>query len=346
MADSMLDIFNSDAFSYLSLTTAINKLPPIHTKLGDMGLFKQSSIPTATATVEENQGKLSLVASAPRGTRTNEMQREKRKLRAFPVPHLPEYDSVKADEVLGIREFGSEGSNGSDANAMLSGLKTIASLVNNRLQRMKDSLEATKEWQRCGAIQGIVYEPDGASVIYDWFAEFGITEESFEFDFSNSPTEDVKVTAQRIYRAMGFSLGRTPFTGVQAICGDNFWDAFIQCESVKEAYRYAQNTMLQTQQRNGFMFADIMWINYTARIGSTDLIPTGVARFIPIGAGDTMQEIYAPADFVEAVNTPGLPYYAKQERMQFDKGIDMHAQSNPLIMCNRPACLKKGTIKA
>lgn len=346
MSNVLLDIFNQDAFSYLSMTTAINKLPPIHTKLGDMGLFKKSSINTAIATVEEKQGKLSLVTSAPRGTRTNEMQREKRKIRAFPVPHLPEYDTVKADEVLGIRQFGME-SDGVDANAQLAQLQSISTLVNNRLQSMKDAIDATLEWHRVGAIQGVVYEPDNSTVIYNWFTEFGITEESFEFDFSNTPTEDVKVTCQQVYRAMGFSLGRTPFTGVQAICGDDFWDAFIACESVKEAYRYySSNTMLQQQQRNGFMFADINWINYTARVGSTDLIPATVCRFIPIGAGDTMQEIYSPGDFIEAVNTMGQPYYAKQEVMPFGKGIDLHAQSNPLVMCNRPAVLKKGTIKA
>ena len=345
MSSLLLDVFNQDAFSFISLTTAINKLPELPSKLGGMKLFKQTSIATAVATVEESLGKLSLITSAPRGTRTAEMVHEKRRTRAFPVPHLPAFDTVKADEVLGIREFGS-GTDGSDGNPELSSiLRTISSLVNNRLERMKDAIEVTKEWQRCGAIQGIVYEPDGSTVIWDWFTEFAITEDSFAFDFSATPTTDVKATAQKICRSMQFSLGRTPHTGIQAICGDDFWDAFISCSSVKEAYKYyASNTMLQQQQRNGFMFADINWINYTARVGSTDLIPAAVARFVPIGAGDCLQEIYAPADFVEAVNTMGQPYYAKQERMPFDKGIDLHAQSNPLIMCNRPSVLKKGTI--
>lgn len=143
---------------------------------------------------------------------------------------------------------------------------------------------------------------------------------------------------------MIFALGNQPYTGIQAICGDNFWDAFISCASVKEAYKNYDNTFLKQQQRNGFTFGDIFWMNYTAKVGGTDLIDSDTCRFIPMGAGETLQEIYAPADFIETVNTAGQPYYAKQMVLPYDKGIEMHAQSNPLIMCNRPACLMEGTI--
>jgi len=33
--------------------------------------------------------------------------------------------------------------------------------------------------------------------------------------------------------------------------------------------------------------------------------------------------------------------YMKQERLPFDKGIQLHAQANPIFICNRPACLIK-----
>ena len=49
-----------------------------------------------------------------------------------------------------------------------------------------------------------------------------------------------------------------------------------------------------------------------------------------------MQTIYAPADYIETVNTVGLPFYAKQQLMDFDKGVEIETQSNPLCINTRP----------
>jgi hypothetical protein len=35
------------------------------------------------------------------------------------------------------------------------------------------------------------------------------------------------------------------------------------------------------------------------------------------------------------------PLYAKQEPRRFDRGTDLHTQSNPLPMCHRPGILVK-----
>jgi hypothetical protein len=53
---------------------------------------------------------------------------------------------------------------------------------------------------------------------------------------------------------------------------------------------------------------------------------------------------YGPADYVEAANTIGLPYYAKQELLQFGKGVDLEAQSNPISLCTRPRSVVKLTV--
>ena len=50
-----------------------------------------------------------------------------------------------------------------------------------------------------------------------------------------------------------------------------------------------------------------------------------------------------PANYMETVNTIGLPYYAKQEPMDFDKGIEVETQSNPIHLCTRPAAICKLT---
>ena len=51
---------------------------------------------------------------------------------------------------------------------------------------------------------------------------------------------------------------------------------------------------------------------------------------------------FAPANYIETVNTIGLPRYAKGVVDQWGKRVDFEAQSNPLNICTRPRCLMKG----
>lgn len=331
---SMLDVFNDDAFGMINMTLAINKLPEQPSKLGDMGLFRQIPINTTTAVIEERNGKLSLVQTSPRGTRTAEQPHAKRTVRSFIVPHLQEDDAILADAIQGVRDFGN-----SDQ------METLTTIVNNRLESMKQCISATREWQRVGALQGIVYDADGSTVIYNLFTEFSVTQLTYNFDFSfSAPAVDIKTGATKVRRLIEHAIGATPFTGIMAVCGDDFWDAFITCSSVQVKYLNSQsNNELRGLQRQGFLFEDINWWNYSTKIGSTFLIPAANAFFVPTGTPDLFVEYLAPADYIETVNTMGKEYYAKQMLMEYDKGINVQAQSNPLNICTRPGIVIKGT---
>jgi hypothetical protein len=52
--------------------------------------------------------------------------------------------------------------------------------------------------------------------------------------------------------------------------------------------------------------------------------------------------VFAPADYVETVNTMGKPRYVKQYTMQNDKGIHLDTQMNALNFCTRPLALQSG----
>jgi hypothetical protein len=78
-------------------------------------------------------------------------------------------------------------------------------------------------------------------------------------------------------------------------------------------------------------------------LGTRRFIAAGEAHAFPVGTVDTFATYFAPADFNETVNTLGQPLYAKQEPRKFDRGTDLHTQSNPLPMCHRPGVLIKLT---
>lgn len=325
----MLDVFRSDAFSVIELTKAMELLPYAPARLDP--LFPKKGVSTTSVTIEYREGKLSLLPVAARGTMPTYETRGQRKLRSFLVPHIPANDAVMADEVQGVRAFGSE-----------TDVETVSAVVNEKLAALKQDHELTWEYHRIGALQGEILDADGTTVIYNLFDEFGLAQYVGTLD---PATDDIKAAAMTIIREMESRLGATPYTRIRAICGDQFWDDMIANTNVKDAWnRFQDNSFARTQQdRAGFNYADITWENYRGKVGSRDFIAADKVVFYPEGVPNLFQHYMAPANFIETVNTNGRPTYAKQETMRFDIGIELHTQSNPLMMCHRPGLLLTAT---
>lgn len=335
----MLDVFKKDAFNAVSLTESIDKLPYQPGALGKLGLFKEKGISTTTAVIEWREGKISLLMTAARGTMPTVNSSRARKTKSFTVPHIPANDTVMAEEVQNVRSFGSEDQ-----------LEAVSEIVTDKLETLKQYHEVTHEYHRIGAIQGVVKDGDGSTTLLNLFTEFGIAETNVNFDFT-AGVMDVKLKVLEVVRALQLALGAETYTSILAVCGDQFFDRLISHDTVKGAFeRWQQGTSKvpftiedPNLQRMGFEFAGVTWMNYRGKIGSVDFIPTATCRFVPIGTKNIFKQYNAPANFMEAVNTVGKRIYAKQRQMDFDIGVELHTQSNPLIICERPAVLIKGT---
>lgn len=335
-----LDVFKADGFSMANLTEAINKLPHAPSILGDMGLFTEKPITTTVAHIEDKQGTLSLLNTAGRGSTKDVYSRPNRTVRDIQVPHVPYFGTIMADDVQNIRAFGSE-----------TELESVSEVVNDVLQSMRSDHEVTQEYHRIGAVQGQIKDGDGSTVIHNLFTIFSATEFSVDIDFS-SGTDDIKHKTIQVIRQMSDSLGGTPFRGIVGICGDSYFDSLVTHASVTGAYdRWRDGEFLRVNQlgsdfhstANGFSFGDIYWFNYRGSIGSTAFFPTDECRFIPLGVPSLFVDVVSPADFMETVNTRGRRFYAKTEMLPYDKGVELHTQSNVLSLCTRPSCLIKST---
>lgn len=306
----MLDVFKQDAFGIVSLTESVNLLPYKPGRLGAMGLFQRKSLTQPVAVIEMKNGRLALIQTAARGTMPNVWSRDTKNARAFTVPHIPLNADVEAVDVEGVRAFGSEDR-----------VEAMSDIINENLETMKQSLEVTIEYHRIGAIQGNVLDADGSSTLFNWFTEFSIVETEVEFDLT-STTTDTKTLAQEVIRNVETALGATPYDHVHAICGDQFWDDFVSHESVKAAFdRWNNGQFLRETQRSGFEYANIVWENYRGSVGNVPFIADDDCRFFPVGAPQLFTEAYAPAPFIETINTPGKQFYAKQEAKKWNLEI-------------------------
>nr|MDT0253421.1 major capsid protein [Endozoicomonas sp.] len=314
----MLDIFNDDAFSLSSLTATINEMEYKPGRLGALGLFNETGINTTTAVVESVNGVLRLLPSSERGAPATQAVGDKRKVRSFVIPHIPHDSTVLAAEVQNVRQFGSE-----DA---LQGVQTV---INQRLGMMNANHEVTLEFLRMGALKGEILDGDGNSILYNLFEEFGVTQQTHDFKFGTTTT-DTRAQAVKARRLVDAAMGAQPYATLRAFCGADFFDGLVNHKSTKEAYqRWQDGEALRNDARGSFRFADINWEEYRGSVGGNDFIPSNEAYLYPEDA-DIFKTWFAPADFVETVNTIGLPRYAKQKVMDFEKGVIIHTQSNPL----------------
>jgi major capsid protein E len=333
----MLDVFKSDAFSVTSLTDAIIKAPHKPGRIGALGLFREKGIPTTNVVIEEKDGRLSLIAATPRGGAASSIGSAKRTARSFVVPHLERESVVMADEVQGVRSFGSE--NTTDA---------VQALINERLEDLRAMHEVTLEYHRVGAIKGQILDADGSTVLFNLFTEFGVAQQTHDIALSVAGT-NVRNQAIAIQRKIETELGGEPVTGYRAFCGDTFFDDLVAHAKVEGALQYQESQLLRTDLRSGFEFGGIVWENYRGKVlkpdgsASVDFFPAAEAYVVPIGPR-IFSTAFAPADFMETVNTMGLPVYAKiAVDEQLNRWAKVHSQSNPMNLCLRPRAVVKVT---
>lgn len=328
----MLDVFNNDAFNMVSLTTSLNKLPFKPARIGQMGLFQDEPINTTVVVVEEKEGYLELLPAGERGEPEKEMTEGRRKVRSFSVPHIPLNSTIRPEDVQGVRAFGSDDQ-----------LETVAAVVNNRLSVMRQSHEVTHEYHKIGAIKGTILDADGTTVIYNLFTEFGVTQDTVDFVLGTAAT-NIKTKCLSVKRLIEDALGAAMYDHIHCLCGSDWFDKFVSHPQVKEAYeRHENGASLRADNRKGFTFADITFEEYRGSVSGVSFVNTAQAHFFPVGVPGLFKQHWAPADFMETANTLGLPVYAKQEPISMNRGIKLHTQSNPLMLCHRPKALVKAT---
>ena len=323
MAD--IQIFNDEAFSVSSLTAAINDQEYLPGRISSLGLFQEEGITTLTVQIEKDGDTLALVPAGERGTSGLVVGASKRQMIPFNTVHLPQRFTIKADEIQGIRAFGTA-----------SELQAVQGVVNARLSKAKRQLDATHEFQRMGALNGLILDADGSTVLLNIYQAFGVQQQSLSMGLNDSATK-IRVKCAEALDMQDDELGSVTSSGARAFCGKNFWNKLVTHKSVEETYlNTIQAAALRGDARESFELGGITWERYRGRIAGVNFIHDDTALLIPEGVPDLYISCFAPADYMETANTQGLPYYSKLEPLPFNKGMAGEAQSNPLHLCTRP----------
>lgn len=341
MSFNILDIFEQDAFSFTTMTTAMREVKYVPSRIGQLGIFQPESIDTLSVAIEkDSDGDLVLVPTSPRGAPGQTIGDTNRSLRQLGVPHFQRDDALMADEIQGVRAFGME-----------KAVETLQGKIAKKAARHSQHFALTEEYHRLNVIKnGTLLDADG-STLYDYFSEFGETqtgEIDFDLDNATPASGALRKKCAGVVRAMAESLDGLPFTGILALMGKNFADDFYAHPEVRETYlNYSAAAQLRAGYVNtggstfsSYEFGGIAWEEY--RGGGSVKVEDDKVHFVPLGVPDLFKTVYAPADYIETVNTMGQRLYAKQTRMKNDKGVDLEFQMNALHYCTRPRVLMRG----
>lgn len=337
------DVFNSSAFSMVSLSTVVNKNPYKPGYLGSLGLFTPRPIRTTAAAIEQKDGVLGLIQTTPRGAPIAEGTREKSTILRVDTVRIAKGHTITADEVQNVRAFGTE-----------SELQGVQNLVADRLNGptgLIAQVEYTWENMRLGAVQGIVMDADGTSTLHNWYTLTGQAQPSeIDFDLDNaSPASGaVRKLCNQVTRGVQRALGSLwmPGSSLIGLCGDAFWDDLTAHSEVRQTYlNYVAAAELRTGNAFGaFSYGGITWVNYRGSDdNSTVAIGTDKVKFVPNNVPGLFEMALAPSESLTYANTPGQALYSMlimDDKREF--WVRPEVYSYPLFVCTRPGALYRG----
>ncbi len=364
----VMDVFDADAFSFVSLTKAINQMSHVPRMLSSMpGLFQAVPIRTKAVWIERIGDQPVIVQSTARGTPPTQLGGDRRDARAFNTFRLALSSRITADELLGIRRFGSE-----------IDVKDLMSEVGRRLFKMTNRHDMTMEYHRFNVVtQGKTLDAD-TSTIYDWTQEFATAPKGGRtltaptetaFDFAAGTLGSIRLLANAIVRAIKRNLTQASAADemidadraqVVALCGDGFYDALVTHPEVRatflnwEAAASLRGSVGEVWKP--FEYAGIEWVNYRGTDDTTGAAAdtTGASSLTSFGVGTShckifprnagiFQIAYAPGEKFEDLGTPGQERYAMIVRdTKRDMWADVETYTYPLPVCVVPQALASG----
>lgn len=334
---SILDVFNQDAFTYVSLSASVDRMGYVPGYLTAMpGLITPQPIRTVEVWIEERDFMPALVLTTPRGAPPEQVGGDRRKASSFQTTRLAQGSKIMASELLGIREMGSEQQ-----------MKTVGGEVGRRNMKIKQNFALTKENMVLGCVQGVVLDADG-SVISDWGGNLKQTiPAEVAWNLTSDDDDHIRTQCSNTRRFMARQLRGIGGVGwhVGAICGDEWYDEMTSSTEVRTTYQAQQAIKLQNEVGvpwESFRFGGITFHNYRGSDDGVVSVPTDKVKFFPVGAG-TIIRVDAPGESFEDVGTFGQESYSRVvPDLKRDQYAEVEQYSYPLFVNTMPQACPSG----
>lgn len=339
MGDIISNPFDEHGFTAATLTEKINKMPNKYGMIRQSGIFKVEPVYTSDIVFNLVDGKITLLPVKNPKAKPNQKEKTKGEKRHFSTVHIPYQNTIWADDLYQKLSLSNNK------------LVTLMEIMNNELEEMKDDHAVTEEHMLVGALQGVIYDADGTTVLKNLFTEFGVAKKTVNFSLGTTTT-DVAAKCKEVVRHVKKNLGGDTMTGVECICDSVFFDALTGHDNVKEIWLKHEATVNATMSGADptlrFPFSGIVFKEYDAEASHPEtgaalpFISTGKAHCYPVGTRKTAKLHYSPARNFAAMGKPGEPLFVRQTMDSKEKYIDIDTEQNLFPMWYRPECLVEG----
>jgi len=326
------DLFvGEDTFNPIALTNFINQENYSVSSLDKDLNFNVDESLTKIIAIDKETNSIYPLTSVAAGEAAPEAEIYTRSTVFVPIPRFAERDSITTDEINDIRDSGSMA------------LKNLESERDKRLISMGRRHEITKEFERIGAVKGIIYDGAGNELL-DVYAAMGAGEqETLTYDTTaanfniNNALMDAKERCED-------ELGSYFASGFVVLQGKDVFKKVRGLPSTEKAFlNVLDNVFQKTDNRDdGYTLASNVRLKSYGRLkdksGNYFLDPNA-SYIIPIADG-FMNQIHGPSTISTYKGTI-LPYYVAVEEMEFNQGVKILTESRCITYAARPKAIKK-----
>jgi hypothetical protein len=325
----------NDPNEFIALTDAINFIPGKYGTIASSGLFVEDGIESIIVEININNGVLNVIPAKERGSEPTLQKTGDNLKKYFKLLHYPLSDRVSAADVQNRFFYDQFSRKTTDR---------VIQKINDKLELMRKNFAITKEKYLLGALQGILKNNDGTTLI-NVFDEFGLVKKTVTFDFSNSSFK-IRNACKEITRHIKKKLNGEVMSSVQVYCHSDFMDALSEHPETEKLflnYKEGAEKRISTGEIDkGFFFGGIFFKEYSDSIGDEELIEEKKGYAHPIGTQfKTFRLFYGPPVLNGLLfsNTFGKEMYVAKKQDDWNTAIELRAESNPFALVTRPATI-------
>lgn len=346
-----LDFLRDPRYAVRNVSDAITKIPNEYSLLSSMGLFPEKGIRTTYVEVETKTGYLNLIPTSPRGAPAPEKKRPDRATRVLKGLFMQQNDTIKASDLQNLPAFGMLGAGGEPSEAFF---EAFDDALAERFQELQRGYRQTHEYLRWGALRGDVYDADGSTVLYNCYVEMGESQQDIDFKFGTTASDGVLAASKASRRYMEKNLLGETMSRQLYLCSAEFFDD-VTTPSYEKFYQnnpvgkpnpfledlgvsYFQHGTATYVEHNG----EATFLNADGTTSTRRFIPENECIIVPLGTQQTFRSYFMPGEMLSTVNMPGQSMYASLKELDHGAGVEIHTESAPLFLVQKPRLVLRG----
>jgi hypothetical protein len=340
-----LDFLSDPRYAVRALSAAIVETPNMYSMLSDMGLFPERGIAVTYVEIEIKKGSLSVIPMSTRGAPAPHMTRDRSSIRMLPTFFMQMNDTLRPSDLQNLRAFGT-----TDI------FESFDNLLAERMAKLLRMYRMSHEYMRWMALMGDVTDPATGQRLYNCYQEMGESQAAFDFKFG-STTDNAPLAATKAVRRYYERERRgEPMSGLAWFASSEFMDkltshpAYIKMYEQQQAIGALSNHPL-FEDHEIFKVGNNVFIEHNgyATLTLPDktqqekiFIAPGEAVGVPLGTVECFASYFAPGEMMSAVNMPGLAMYTSLKVLDHEAGIEVHTESAPIAVVQKPRLVIRG----